>query len=538
MAIKEESLMSRVISGIIRWLDDPLYSAVTPIQEIHATEISEYLKKIDDDLVYHKSLRSYDAHAAVNIVESGFITPELVAEIEGLDARIDALIDKAKRRLPPGLIVIWNELTSNIPDGWHWCNGEATTPDTRGKFVVMGYPGGTKFPLHSYGENEQSLIGNLPAHTHTFFNGFHAENYYDWNPWKTPYGLSVGDSGENDWDNSWAYLKDTMDYAGTDTSSTNVDINPFHIKKPFMMKALESPNTYTVEIIQPKFGTITVNNSTTSPLMVPEGTIITAALVTGPEHQVNSFTINGENRETPCYIVVAKDIVITADVEERWVNVTVKQNSISKTYINDNYGTNFSFLYSTRIKISTDSTNAYKAIGYTIETPDGKTVQVANMRALMTALYANSDDKTDETTYTPPFLESAFDLFNAHVSLGKTATRQDTKSIVIDENEEVLTFVQTTFWTNFYGSRNSSQKAYVYLKIDGITVATKEITYVESGEYTLQVFNADYKLTKGEHKFTLAILAKSVDTNLDIALTSNTITLTHTGKIFESEEAQ
>ena len=69
-------------------------------------------------------------------------------------------------------------------------------------------------------------------------------------------------------------------------------------------------------------------------------------------------------------------------------------------------------------------------------------------------------------------------------------------------------------------------------------MATKEITYVESGEYTLQVFNADYKLTKGEHKFTLAILAKSVDTNLDIALTSSTITLTHTGKIFESEEAQ
>lgn len=37
--------MARVIYGIIRWLDDPLYSAVTPIQEIHATEISEYLKK-------------------------------------------------------------------------------------------------------------------------------------------------------------------------------------------------------------------------------------------------------------------------------------------------------------------------------------------------------------------------------------------------------------------------------------------------------------------------------------------------------------
>lgn len=530
--------MARVIYGIIRWLDDPLYSAVTPIQEIHATEISEYLKKIDDDLSYHKSLRSYDAHAAVNIVESGFITPELVAEIEGLDARIDALIDKAKRRLPSGLIVIWNELTSNIPSGWHWCNGEATTPDTRGKFVVMGYPGGTKFPLHSYGGNEQSLIGNLPKHTHTFFNGFHAEMYYDWDPWKTPYGLSVGDSGENDWDNSWAYLKDTMDYAGTDTSSTNVDINPFHIKKPFMMKGLESPNTYTVEIVQPKFGTITVNNSTTSPLMLQEGTLIHITPNVGPEHSVKSFTVNGENREYPCYIVVSQDILVTAVVEERWVNVTVNQNSISKTYINGTHGTNFSFLYGSTIKISTGSTNAYNATGYTIQTSDGNTVKVANMRALMAALYEKPEISTEKTEYVPPFIESAFDSFSANVQLGKTVTRQDTKSVTIEESEDVAILVQTSFWTNFYGSRNPAQKIYVYLKIDGNTVSTKELTYVEDGEYTLQMFNGDYRLDKGEHKFTLYVQAKSIDANLDLALTNSDITLTHTGKVYESEEVQ
>lgn len=530
--------MARVIYGIIRWLDDPLYSAVTPIQEIHATEISEYLKKIDDDLAYHKFLRSYEAHAAVNIVESGFITPELVAEINGLDKRIDDLIDKAKRRLPAGLIVIWNELTSNIPSGWHWCNGEATTPDTRGKFVVMGYPGSTKYPLHFSGGNTRALISNLPEHNHTFFNGFHAEYYNDWNPYKTPYGRSVGDGGDNDWDNSWAYLKDTMDYAGTDTSSTNVDINPFHIKKPFMMKVLESPNTYTVEIVQPKFGTITVNNSTTSPLMLQEGTLIHITLNVGPEHSVKSFTVNGENREYPCYIVVSQDILVTAVVEERWVNVTVNQNSISKTYINGTHGTNFSFLYGSTIKISTDSTNAYKATGYTIQTSDGNTVKVANMRALMAALYEKPEISTEKTEYVPPFIESAFDSFSANVQLGKTVTRQDTKSVTIEESEDVAILVQTSFWTNFYGSRNPAQKIYVYLKIDGNTVSTKELTYVEDGEYTLQMFNGDYRLDKGEHKFTLYVQAKSIDANLDLALTNSDITLTHTGKVYESEEVQ
>lgn len=530
--------MARVLYGIIRWLDDPLYSAVTPIQEIHATEISEYLKKIDDDLVYHKSLRSYDAHAAVNIAESGFITPELVAEIEGLDKRIDDLIDKAKRRLPAGLIVIWNELTSNIPSGWHWCNGEATTPDTRGKFVVMGYPGDKKYPLHSSGGNTGALTSNLPAHTHTFFNGFHAESFDDWNPSKMPYGRSVGDNGDNDWDNSWAYLKDTMDYAGTDTSATNIDTNPFHIKKPFMMKVLENPNTYKVEIVQPEAGLIMINGSSASPLMLQGGTLIYVTLNVGPEHSVKSFTVNGENREYPCYIVVSQDILVTAVVEERWVNVTVNQNSISKTYINGTYGSKFSFLYGSTIKISTDATNVYKATGYTIQTSDGNTVKVVSMRALMASLYEKPEISTEKTEYIPPFIESAFDSFSANVQLGKTVTRQDTKSVTIEESEDVVILVQTSFWTNFYGSRNPAQKIYVYLKIDGNTVSTKEITYIEGGEYTLQMFNGAYRLDKGEHKFTLYVQAKSIDANLDLALTSSDITLTHTGKVYESEEVQ
>lgn len=160
------------------------------------------------------------------------------------------------------------------------------------------------------------------------------------------------------------------------------------------------------------------------------------------------------------------------------------------------------------------------------------------MRALMAALYEKPEISTEKTEYIPPFIESAFDSFSANVQLGKTVTRQDTKSVTIEESEDVVILVQTSFWTNFYGSRNPAQKIYVYLKIDGNTVSTKEITYIEGGEYTLQMFNGAYRLDKGEHKFTLYVQAKSIDANLDLALTSSDITLTHTGKVYESEEVQ
>lgn len=525
--------MARIISGVISWQDDPLYSARTPIQEIHTTEIQEYLDKITEELDYHKSLQTYEAHASVNIAESGFISPELVQEILGLDDKIDALIEKAKNRLPAGIIVIWNGLTSDVPEGWHWCNGEDTTPDTRGRFVVCGYPGSNKYPLHTYGGAKSAIVGNLPEHIHTFFNGFYAENYDVWNPWKTPYGLSAGDAGENDWDNSWAYFKDYTDYAGTDTSSTSIDANPFHIKKPYMMKMPTEIVNRTITIVQPAYGTITINNSTTSPLVVPDGTLLTAKLSLADRYYAKSFTIGGESRENPCIFVVDRDLVVTADVIEKVLKLTVQQNSISKTYVNDTYGTEFTFKYGTDVTLRTDSTEVWKAVGYTITT-NGYTVKAASLRALMAMVYP--EPEKPKKAYTPPFIVNSFDPVTANVSLGKQVSRQDTKTISIPENETVTLLVQASFWSNFYGSRNLDQKVTIYLKLDNDTIATKYITYREAEEYAVQVINQDIPLTAGDHKLTLQVIAKSADANLDVTLTDSEITVTHTGKTIESEE--
>jgi len=36
-------------------------------------------------------------------------------------------------RTPPGVIMIWNNKPSEIPNGWRLCNGQNGTPDLRGR---------------------------------------------------------------------------------------------------------------------------------------------------------------------------------------------------------------------------------------------------------------------------------------------------------------------------------------------------------------------------------------------------------------------
>lgn len=38
--------------------------------------------------------------------------------------------------LPVGSIIMWNGTQSNIPSGWHLCNGENNTPNLSGRFVI------------------------------------------------------------------------------------------------------------------------------------------------------------------------------------------------------------------------------------------------------------------------------------------------------------------------------------------------------------------------------------------------------------------
>ena len=39
-------------------------------------------------------------------------------------------------KLPKGAVIMWYGNTSNIPDGWHICDGENGTPNLKQKFIV------------------------------------------------------------------------------------------------------------------------------------------------------------------------------------------------------------------------------------------------------------------------------------------------------------------------------------------------------------------------------------------------------------------
>lgn len=66
--------------------------------------------------------------------------------------------------LPVGSIIMFNGLTSNIPSGWHICDGTNGTPNLIGKFIKASNSSGDTGGSSTI----QILEENMPRHTHTF----------------------------------------------------------------------------------------------------------------------------------------------------------------------------------------------------------------------------------------------------------------------------------------------------------------------------------------------------------------------------------
>lgn len=69
--------------------------------------------------------------------------------------------------VPAGCIVLWSGAASDIPDGWHLCDGTNGTPDLRDRFVVGA---GDAYTPGATGGNAQVTLTKeqIPAHTHTY----------------------------------------------------------------------------------------------------------------------------------------------------------------------------------------------------------------------------------------------------------------------------------------------------------------------------------------------------------------------------------
>ena len=62
---------------------------------------------------------------------------------------------------------MFNGLSSEIPEGWHICDGTEGTPNLIGKFIKADSSSGNEG-----GSSEiQILEENMPVHTHTFSEG-------------------------------------------------------------------------------------------------------------------------------------------------------------------------------------------------------------------------------------------------------------------------------------------------------------------------------------------------------------------------------
>ena len=66
--------------------------------------------------------------------------------------------------IPKGSIIMFNGLSSEIPKGWHICDGTEGTPNLTGKFIKASNTSGETGGQSSI----QILEENMPRHTHTF----------------------------------------------------------------------------------------------------------------------------------------------------------------------------------------------------------------------------------------------------------------------------------------------------------------------------------------------------------------------------------
>lgn len=556
--------MTRQIYGTIVWEENPLYSGRTPITPEHIEEITEYTTKVKNELASHKAENSYDAHKAVTLTESGFITPEIVKEINGLQTRLDNLNSRVALRIPDGIIVPWKGTPSSPPVGWYWCNGKGITPDTRNRFILGGSTS-TKYPLHSEVDANDwaSILGtlsSLAAHTHTFYNAFFAEHSKYREPSssvnRTPFGASTLGSDDSDTDNSLMYYAgDKFNYTGSDASSSAALSSglPPYIKFPYIIKNMANATTTCKVQIAAKLKHIKiyVNNSTTANRTVPWGSVVKVRIEAPIDYELTSFTVNGAKHTPPFNYCVMTDIVINATERQKICTLEIKQPTHGSTTANGVKITKQNYPYGTAMNITTTPASAYKFTSYTVQfkgyTPKTLSLEDINTYSIMgAALRAYSSDPeyqqqnlrnykasnvphgltpAEDENINNPVVETAFSPTTVQAKIGQKKSTVVSASIYIDKEDDYRVFSRQVLYTNFYGLQDKKAQVDVTLSLDNEELGTKTYGYFNGGEMAVELIDKNIHLTKGSHRFDFKINASATLANLDVALTSGIITI-------------
>lgn len=132
--------------------------------------------------------------------------------------------------VPVGGILIWSGAANAVPAGWALCDGNNSTPDLRGRFV-LGAGTGTGLSARTVGqkggeETHVLTVNEMPSHTHgtsasASNSGNHTHNYVSgWGSYAGIKGGSYG-SGEIGYVGTW----NTSTAAGDHTHTISVTVN-------------------------------------------------------------------------------------------------------------------------------------------------------------------------------------------------------------------------------------------------------------------------------------------------------------------------
>jgi microcystin-dependent protein len=82
-----------------------------------------------------------------------------------LNQNFDDLLNAVNTAMPSGGIIIWSGAIASIPAGWYLCDGNNSTPDLRGKFVLGA---GGVYGVNAVGGEETHVLNTneMPSHTH------------------------------------------------------------------------------------------------------------------------------------------------------------------------------------------------------------------------------------------------------------------------------------------------------------------------------------------------------------------------------------
>ncbi len=139
--------------------------------------------------------------------------------------------------IPKGGIIMWSG--SSVPAGWALCNGGSVngvqTPDLRDRFIMGS---GSSYSTGTTGGGKTVTLSkaNLPAHSHSYRDVYHAEAYSQSDSMAGETGKKIG-SGDTDYDNNWwSYRTGTTDDMSSTLTSTAFSILPPYYALAFIMR--------------------------------------------------------------------------------------------------------------------------------------------------------------------------------------------------------------------------------------------------------------------------------------------------------------